>query len=75
MALPTKEDLVKRIGMSVDYWDEQCAKQAIPHLRIGRKIHFTEQHIDEIIAMYEVRPKTVPTRDQLAAKRSMRRAA
>lgn len=72
MPLPTKKDLVDRVGMSIDYWDEQCAKQRIPHLRIGRKIYFTEEHIEQIIAMHERRPKHVPTTDEVARRRSER---
>lgn len=79
MSLPKKEDLVERIGKSVDYWDEQCAARKIPHLRIGRDIYFTEDHIAEIIAMHEVDVSSVkvPTRDEIARKRAerFRRAA
>lgn len=70
MALPTKVDLVERIGNSIRYWDDQCSKERIPFTRIGKNIYFTEEQIAEIIAMHAVRPKRVPTRDQVGRKRS-----
>jgi hypothetical protein len=72
MALPTKRDLVQRIGMSVDYWDDQCSKQRIPFTKIGNRIFFTEQQIARIVEMHAVEPKTVPTRDEVGRKRAAR---
>ena len=34
----------------------------VPHLRIGRRALFTPQHVQEIMAMYEVRPLIRPQR-------------
>lgn len=72
MPLPTKKDLVERIGMSVDYWDGQCTAQSIPFTKIGNKIFFTEEQISRILEMHAVEPKRIPTRDEVARKRSSR---
>lgn len=72
--LKTKKDLAEITGMSVDFWDDQCAARRIPFTKFGRVIKFTDEQIAAIVAMYAVEPKTVPTRDEIAARR-VRRAA
>lgn len=70
--LKDKKYLAEVTGMSVDYWDEQCAAEKVPCTRFGRYIRFTDEQIQQIIAMHEVKPKTVPTRDDVARKRAAR---
>jgi hypothetical protein len=70
--LRDKKYLAEVTGMSVDYWDDQCRAEAIPFTRFGRFIKFTDEQIEQIIAMHEVKPKNVPTRDEVARKRSTR---
>lgn len=67
-----KKYLAEVTGMSVDFWDEQCSKERIPHTRFGRYIKFTDEQIAEIIAMYARGPKTVPTRDEVSRRRATR---
>ncbi len=73
-ALKTKKDLAEITGMSVDYWDDQCAKRLVPFTRLGRKIFFTDEQIARIIAAGAVEPKQVPTRDEVARQRQQRLA-
>lgn len=70
--LKDKKYLAEVTGMSVDYWDDQCRAEAIPFTRFGRFIKFTEEQIAQIIAMHAVKPKTVPTRDEVTRKRAAR---
>ncbi len=70
--LRDKKHLAELTGMSVDFWYEQCSKQRIPHTRFGRYIRFTDEQIEQIVAMYARGPKQVPTRDEVARKRSAR---
>jgi excisionase family DNA binding protein len=37
-------------------------ERAIPHLRIGRRVFFTPQHVYEIRTLFEVRPLIRPQR-------------
>jgi hypothetical protein len=72
--LHDKKYLAEITGMSVDYWDDQCSKELIPFTRFGRIIRFTDDQIEEIIEMHARKPKTVPTRDEVARRRSQRMA-
>lgn len=67
-----KKYLAEITGLSVDYWDGQCSAENIPFTRFGRIIRFTDEQIDEIIAMHARGPKTVPTRDEVARTRAKR---
>lgn len=70
--LRDKKYLAEVTGMSVDFWDDQCTKGNIPLTRFGRYIRFTDEQIEQIIAMHAEEPKQVPTQDEVARKRAER---
>lgn len=69
------EDLAERTGMSVKYWQRKVSARAIPFTKFGRAVRFTEEQIDLIIASFSEAPKTVPTRDEVTARRQRKAAA
>lgn len=73
--LRDKRYLAELTGMSVDFWDDQCSKGRVPFTRFGRVIRFTDAQIEQIIAARAVAPKSVPTRDEVGARRARRSAA
>lgn len=70
--LKDKKYLAEVTGMSVDFWDDQCSKRLIPFTRFGRYIRFTDEQIEQIIAMNAETPKHIPARDEVARKRAER---
>lgn len=50
----TYDDLVKRLGHTVDYWRRQAAAKKIPHRRFGRVVRFTEADYEAILAAAKV---------------------
>ena len=66
----TLDDLVKHTGMSKSFWYKQSSRQKIVCSKFGSEIRFTPEQWDATLALFEQRPKVVPTRDQVAAKRA-----
>lgn len=70
--MKTTKDLAEVTGMSVDFWEDRVRAESIPFTRFGRFIKFTDEQIEQIISMHAVKPKAVPTRDEVARKRATR---
>lgn len=66
----TLEDLAAHTGQSLSYWYKQSAKRRFPCSRFGGHVRFTPEQWAATLALYEDRPKVVPTRDEVAAKRA-----
>jgi hypothetical protein len=52
-----KHQLAKLLGCRVTWIEDKCAARKIPHLLLGGRYSFTEQHVADIIAMHERRPE------------------
>jgi hypothetical protein len=77
--LITIAELAAKCRSGEDWIRKGCAARQLPHTRIARKILFTPEQAAQIIASRAVPVATVPTRDQVAARRaavtSLRRTA
>lgn len=78
--MKTLADLAEHSGMSKSFWYKQSASGRIFCSKIGKQIRFTDEQWDKTLALFAIGPKSVPTRDELAARRaaavaSTRRAA
>lgn len=70
MTLRTKQDMAALLRKSMSWVNHQVHRW--PCERIGRTVLFTDAHVADILAMYEDRPTSVPTRDEVARKREQR---
>ena len=52
--LLTDRDVANRFHKSLYYVQEQCRLKAWPHMRVGKAIRFTEDHLARIDALLEV---------------------
>ena len=62
MDLMTDVDVATRPGVGERWIAEAAKKGLIPHIRFGRTRRYREEHIAEIIAAHEVRPRFEPAR-------------
>jgi len=44
-----RQEAAKRLGISVVTLDREVSRKRMPHLRIGRRVLFTEQLLDQYI--------------------------
>jgi hypothetical protein len=53
----TKAETAVKLGCTESWLEEQVRQRRIPFTRLSGAIHFTDAHIQEIIKVFEVRPK------------------
>lgn len=46
----------QRLNVSYEWLKKQVAADKVRHLRYGRAVRFTDEHLDEIIRAHERRP-------------------
>lgn len=44
-----RREAAKRLGISLITLDRELAKKRIPHFRVGRRVLFTENHLEQYI--------------------------
>jgi excisionase family DNA binding protein len=44
-----RREAAKRLGISLITLDRELAKKRIPHFRVGRRVLFTETHLEQYI--------------------------
>lgn len=71
----TIEELAAYYRTGKDWIEKGCQKRELPFRMIAGQYRFTVADRDAITEMKAVRPKTIPTRDEVAAKRQRRAAA
>lgn len=52
----TDAQLARRIGKSQSFVQRRVRDRQWPHLRVGKSIRFTEEHVSQIRALLEVAP-------------------
>ncbi|MBF6085118.1 helix-turn-helix domain-containing protein [Nocardia cyriacigeorgica] len=66
MTLPrlhTPEEVAEQLRLDSTNWLEEAARRRrIPHVRIKRKLYFTEAQAAEIVVMHTVTPAAPPQR-------------
>lgn len=77
--LISKHQLAELLGedFKVSWVEDKCRTRQIPHLLIGGRYAFTEQHVAEILRMHERRPETeqpAPASVPMAPQRRTRAA-
>lgn len=61
MKIYSVAEVAELFGAKSEWWlREGCRFGRFPHLRVGREIRFTEQHVKEITAAVERRPAREP---------------
>jgi hypothetical protein len=56
----TKAEAAFKLGCKESWLEEMARRRKIPFTKIGGALHFTDAHIAEIIALFEVRPTPAP---------------
>ena len=56
MSLLTPRELADMLGKGEPFVAEQARRKAWPHVRVGRSIRFTPEHVEQIIAACTVQP-------------------
>jgi excisionase family DNA binding protein len=75
LRLLTLQDLADICGTGTDWIEQALAARSYEFTMVGRQYRFTRAQAEAIIASKAVRPEAAPTRDEVAEKRSGRRAA
>jgi excisionase family DNA binding protein len=52
-----RKEAARRLGLSVVTLDRELARENITHVRIGRRVLFTQAHLDEYIKRNECKAK------------------
>lgn len=52
----TKAEAAVKLGVTESWLEDMAAKRKIPFTKLSGALHFTDGHLAEIIALFEVRP-------------------
>lgn len=61
----TPSDVAARYGVSRHFVEKRVREKKWPHLRVGKFVRFTDAHLEQIDALYEV-----PVAPEVAAQKS-----
>lgn len=67
------QDAARNLGVSTKWLSEMAAQRRVPHVLIARRYRFTDNHLAEIIAMFERSPSTGQAEDEAPTLRRPRR--
>lgn len=70
--LATVAELAAYFRTGEDWIKQGCAARELPFVRRGKSYGFTPEQVEEIIRIRSVEPKRVPTRDEVAERRTQR---
>jgi excisionase family DNA binding protein len=71
----TTAEAAKNLGCTASWLKEMARRREIPYTMLSGAYHFTSAHLDEIAAIYEVRPRgatATASRDSAAAEPVLR---
>jgi hypothetical protein len=56
----TTTEAARKLGCKPSWLQEKARRREIPYTMLSGAYHFTSAHLDEIAAIYEVRPRGAP---------------
>jgi excisionase family DNA binding protein len=62
------EEASAKLGISVDWLRRAVREKTIPHVKLGRRVLFSQQHLDQIIDRNTVTPVVTPARRPRGAR-------
>lgn len=76
--LPTlhpADELATWLGVSLEYVNDQCRQGRWPHIVVGRKKHFSDDDVKQILATHRRQPEPDPGQRWGRSTRGNRRAS
>jgi len=52
--LLTADDMSERLGHSAWWWRNEARARRVPHVRMGRVVRWTDEHVAQIVAARQV---------------------
>lgn len=74
MSRHTDREVAAMYGKSLDYVQRQTREGRWPHLKVGRSIRFTDEHLAQIDAMLSVAPAPDVEADRSWGRKTRRSA-